>query len=114
MANLITKSDETFERAKAVIPGGISGHYGSFIRKNGPKFFSKSEGSRFWDVDGNEYIDLMCAYGPMVLGYNHPVVNEAALEQLRDGGEEVSRSRAAHAPILQLDHLDPVLRRRAP
>ena len=85
MANVITKSDETFERAKAVIPGGISGHYGSFVRKNGPKFFSKSEGSRFWDVDGNEYIDLMCAYGPMVLGYNHPVVNEAALEQLKYG-----------------------------
>ena len=85
MENVITKSDETFERAKAVIPGGISGHYGSFVRKNGPKFFSKSEGSRFWDVDGNEYIDLMCAYGPMVLGYNHPVVNEAALEQLKYG-----------------------------
>ena len=85
MANVITKSDEIFERAKTVIPGGISGHYGSFVRKNGPKFFSKSEGSRFWDVDGNEYIDLMCAYGPMVLGYNHPVVNEAALEQLKHG-----------------------------
>ena len=67
MANVITKSDEIFERAKTVIPGGISGHYGSFVRKNGPKFFSQSEGSRFWDVDGNEYIDLMCAYGPMVL-----------------------------------------------
>ena len=85
MSNVITKSDEIYERAKAVIPGGISGHYGAFVRKSGPKFFSKSEGSRFWDVDGNEYIDLMCAYGPMVLGYNNPVVNEAALAQLRLG-----------------------------
>jgi len=74
-----------YERAKAVIPGGINGHYGFSVKKNGPKYFSRSEGSRFWDVDNNEFIDYMCAYGPMILGYNHPTVDEAALKQLKAG-----------------------------
>lgn len=81
----VTQSDSLYERARTVIPGGIHGHYGYAVRKTGPKFFSRSQGSRFWDVDGNEYIDYMCAYGPMILGYNHPVVDEAALAQLKAG-----------------------------
>lgn len=83
--NDVSKSDSLYERAKAVIPGGIHGHYGAYVRKSGPKFFSRSEGAHFWDVDDNEYIDYMCAYGPMVLGYNHPVVDEAVLKQLKAG-----------------------------
>lgn len=83
--NEVSKSNSLYERAKAVIPGGIYGHYGYSVRKSGPKFFSRSEGSRFWDVDDNEYIDYMCAYGPMILGYNHPAVDEAVLKQLKAG-----------------------------
>ena len=83
--NNISRSDELYERAKAVIPGGIYGHYGFSVRKTGPKFFSESKGSHFRDVDGNEYIDYMCAYGPMILGYNHPAIDEAALQQLKVG-----------------------------
>jgi glutamate-1-semialdehyde 2,1-aminomutase len=74
-----------YARAKDVIPGGIYGHYGYSVRETGPTFFSRSEGAHFWDVDGNEYIDYMCAYGPMILGYNHPVVDEAAQAQYRKG-----------------------------
>ncbi len=85
MPNDISESDAWYQRAKAVIPGGIYGHYGYSIRQTGPKFFSKSEGSRFWDIDGNEYIDYMCAYGPMILGYNHPGVDAAVLAQLKLG-----------------------------
>ena len=81
----MSTSDALYARAKSVIPGGIFGHYGYFVRESGPKFFSKSEGSHFWDVDGNEYIDFMCAYGPMILGYNHPGVDAAALNQLKAG-----------------------------
>ncbi len=83
--NDVSKSNSLYERAKAVVPGGIYGHYGYSVRKSGPKFFSRSEGSRFWDVDDNEYIDYMCAYGPMILGYNHPAVDEAVLKQLKAG-----------------------------
>lgn len=81
----VSKSSEMYARAKAVIPKGIYGHYGYAVRKGSPTFFSRSEGARFWDLDGNEYIDYMCAYGPMILGYNHPVVDEAARKQYQAG-----------------------------
>jgi glutamate-1-semialdehyde 2,1-aminomutase len=74
------KSNELFNRASNVIPGGIPGHQSPTLLVFGssPCFIERAEGSRFWDVDGNEYIDYMCAYGPMVIGYNHPKVEEAA------------------------------------
>jgi len=50
-----------------------------------PLYFSKAEGSHFVDVDGNKFIDYMCAYGPSILGYNHPVVDAAAKEQVNRG-----------------------------
>lgn len=77
------KSNELFNRASNVIPGGIPGHQSPTLLVFGssPCFIERAEGSRFWDVDGNEYIDYMCAYGPMVLGYNHPKVEEAAQAQ---------------------------------
>ncbi|MFO7962856.1 MAG: aminotransferase class III-fold pyridoxal phosphate-dependent enzyme [Desulfobacterales bacterium] len=88
-----TQSQSLYERAKKVIPGcpfcpdgGIYGHYSTSVWARGnPVYFSRSEGSRFWDVDGNSYIDYMCAYGPMILGYNHPVVDAAALDQYKKG-----------------------------
>ena len=75
----VSNSGHLLERAKEVIPGGVFGHYGFSVREGSPSFFSRAQGARFWDVDDNEYVDLMCAYGPMILGYNHPVVDEAAL-----------------------------------
>ena len=77
----VKKSDELLRKAKEVIPGGIFGHYKYAIRDSGPKFFAKAQGAYFWDVDENKYIDLMCAYGPSILGYNHPEVEEAANSQ---------------------------------
>ena len=73
----VPKSDEYLNKAKKVIPGGIFGHYKYALRESGPKFFLRSEGAYFWDVDENRYIDLMCGYGPSILGYNHPEVEEA-------------------------------------
>lgn len=73
----VTKSNEYFKKAKEVIPGGIFGHYKYAVRDTGPKFFSRSEGAYFWDLDDNRYVDLMCGYGPSILGYNHPEVEEA-------------------------------------
>ena len=87
--NKLTRSDELFLKAKAVIPGGIFGHYKYSVGESAPKFFSKAKDSYFWDVDGNKFIDLMCAYGPMILGYNNPVVDKAAQQQY-DLGNTVS------------------------
>ena len=90
-----SKSEEMFSRAKAVIPGGIFGHYGGAVKRPGPRFFSRSDGAHFWDVDGNEYIDYMCAYGPMILGYNDRVVDAAAQAQ-----EELGNTVSLAAPIM--------------
>ena len=84
------KSRELFNRAKKVIPSGVYGHLGPaeglFIPvKKWPLFSERAEGTYFWDVDGNKYIDYMCAYGPNVLGYNDPDVDAAAMAQLKLG-----------------------------
>ncbi|WP_062306387.1 aminotransferase class III-fold pyridoxal phosphate-dependent enzyme [Demequina subtropica] len=80
------KSLEAFDRARRVIPAGIPGHQGPtegcYIPRDAfPLFSSRAEGTRFWDLDGNEYLDYMCGYGPNVLGYGDPVVDEAARRQ---------------------------------
>lgn len=81
------KSRALFERAAKVIPCGIPGHFSPApcVPVDAYPFYTQSaEGARFRDVDGNEFIDYMCAYGPMILGYRHPKVDEAYLAQLKD------------------------------
>jgi len=83
-----SESHELFKRAAQVIPCGIYGHYSPapLIPADAYPFFStRGEGAHFWDADGNEFIDYMCSYGPMVLGYNHPKVDEAYLAQIKQG-----------------------------
>src|SRR6266700_2799843 len=65
------------ERARAVIPGGMYGHQAAPGAAY-PQFMRGGRGARIWDVDGNEYVDLMCSYGPVVLGHQHPAVEVAA------------------------------------
>ncbi|MCM3696036.1 aminotransferase class III-fold pyridoxal phosphate-dependent enzyme [Microbacterium oleivorans] len=82
------KSLAAFRRAQRVIPGGIPGHLGPteglhLPHEGFPKFAVRAEGTRFWDLDGNEFIDWMCAYGPNVLGYDDPDVAAAAREQAK-------------------------------
>jgi len=50
-----------------------------------PMYIERGEGARLYDVDGNEYLDFICALGPITLGYNYPAVNEAITEQLKRG-----------------------------
>ncbi len=85
-----TKSHELFGRAAKVIPGGIYGHQGPangcFIPNTAfPYFSERAKGTYFWDVDGNRFIDYMCAYGPNILGYCDDDVDNAAIEQARIG-----------------------------
>src|SRR4029077_286949 len=73
---------ELDERAAKALPRGVAGHFSPQVNWPGsPHFIARAEGSRIWDVDGNEYIDLMCAWGPIVIGYQHPEVEEAAPRQ---------------------------------
>ena len=83
------KSDELFLKAQELIPGGIFGHYKFAVREEGPKFFSKAKNAYFWDIDGNKYLDLICGWGPMILGYNNSKIDKAARTQY-DLGNTVS------------------------
>jgi glutamate-1-semialdehyde 2,1-aminomutase len=84
----ITRSYETWERFRAVNPlGGIYYSrqpaftaYGDF-----PTFITRAEGCRLTDVDGNTYLDFVCGYGPIILGYGHPEVQAAAARQEAKG-----------------------------
>jgi glutamate-1-semialdehyde 2,1-aminomutase len=77
------KSAALMERARKVVPGGIYGHQNPMLltRDCYPSFFARGEGSHVWDVDGNEFIDYICSYGPIVLGHRNPKVEEAARRQ---------------------------------
>ena len=86
MARDFSQSLALFERASHVIPGGIYGHTtpAAVLPGRSPYYAVRASGSRYWDADGNEYIDYMCGYGPVVLGHQHPAVEEAAEKQRRD------------------------------
>jgi glutamate-1-semialdehyde 2,1-aminomutase len=77
-----TVDAELRRRARVVIPGGMYGHQAAGpLPPEYPQFMRAGRGARIWDVDGNEYVDLMCSYGPVVLGHQHPAVEDAAAEQ---------------------------------
>jgi glutamate-1-semialdehyde 2,1-aminomutase len=80
--NIANRDQELRERAKRVIPGGMWGHMNAArLPPEYPQYFAKAEGARIWDVNGREYVDFMCAWGPMVLGYRDPDVEAAVRAQ---------------------------------
>ena len=84
----MTASDaELRERAARVIPGGMYGHLNAALLAPAyPQFFERGEGCRQWDVDGREYIDFMCSWGPIVLGHRASARwRQAAARQLALG-----------------------------
>lgn len=101
-----TKSRTQFDRAARVIPSGVYGHLGPaegcFIPVSAyPQFSERAQGTYFWDIDGNRYIDYMCAYGPNILGYNDPDVDEAARRQ-REKGDCVTAPSAVMIDFAEL------------
>lgn len=73
-------------RARRVVPGGMWGHLNAARLPDGyPQFFASAEGCRVRDVDGREYIDFMCSWGPVLLGHRHPEVEAAARAQADRG-----------------------------
>ena len=84
----ITNSLELFEEAKTLVPGGVLGARkpGDFIMGEYPIFLEYGKGCRLTDVDGNEYIDFLCGYGPIILGYREEEVDDAVIQQIKDKG----------------------------
>jgi glutamate-1-semialdehyde 2,1-aminomutase len=78
----IDKSIALFDRAKSLMPGGVNSPVRAFKNINGnPIFFEKAKGAYLFDADGNEYIDYIGSWGPMIMGHSHPKVVEAIKNQ---------------------------------
>ena len=75
-----------FARAQKVIPGGVNSPVRAFKAVGGtPPFIARARGAKLWDVDGNEYLDYLGSWGPMILGHAYPSVVEAVREAARQG-----------------------------
>ena len=82
----MTKSEELFQRAVKRIPGGVNSPvraYGSV--EEAPRFIQGAVGSKIFDVDGNEYIDYIDSWGPMILGHNNQQIKEAVIRASENG-----------------------------
>jgi len=75
-----------FDRAKALIPGGVNSPVRAFRAVGGtPRFVQKAQGAYFWDANGQRYIDYIGSWGPMILGHGHPAVVEAVQKAVLEG-----------------------------
>jgi len=80
------RSEELFARAREVTPGGVNSPVRAFGAVGGvPRFMVRGSGPYLTDADGREYVDLVCSWGPMILGHAHPAVVSAVAEALVDG-----------------------------
>jgi glutamate-1-semialdehyde 2,1-aminomutase len=80
------KSSDLFEKAKKLIPGGVNSPVRAFKSVGGvPRFISRASGSKIYDIEGGEYIDYVCSWGPMILGHAHPAVINAITEAAGKG-----------------------------
>ena len=82
----MTRSETLFAAAQKVLPGGVNSPVRA-CRAVGtyPRFLEKGKGSHVWDADGNEYIDLICSWGPLILGHCNEEVEQAVLEAVKSG-----------------------------
>lgn len=80
------KSGKLFQKALKIIPGGVNSPVRAFKAVGGnPLFIKKAKGSRIYDVDGNEYIDYVLSWGPLILGHSHPKVVNALKSAVENG-----------------------------
>ncbi|WP_281559589.1 glutamate-1-semialdehyde 2,1-aminomutase [Thalassomonas sp. RHCl1] len=80
------KSQQLFENAKDIIPGGVNSPVRAFNGVGGtPCFIKRAEGAYIYDADDKAYIDYVGSWGPMILGHNHPAIREAVIETAQNG-----------------------------
>jgi glutamate-1-semialdehyde 2,1-aminomutase len=80
------RSEAAFERAKTVTPGGVNSPVRAFMSVGGtPRFIARASGAYLYDIDGNELVDLVCSWGPILLGHAHPDVIGAVNDAARRG-----------------------------
>ncbi|MED7928216.1 glutamate-1-semialdehyde 2,1-aminomutase [Nonomuraea sp. LP-02] len=82
----IERSEDLFARARRIVPGGVNSPVRAFGAVGGtPRFMAAGQGPYITDVDGNRYVDLVCSWGPMILGHRHPAVVDAVSEAVAHG-----------------------------
>jgi glutamate-1-semialdehyde 2,1-aminomutase len=80
------KSEQLFEKAKTLFPGGVNSPVRAFGSVGGtPRFITKGKGSRVWDADGTEYIDFCASWGPLILGHANEKIENAIIEAVKNG-----------------------------
>jgi glutamate-1-semialdehyde 2,1-aminomutase len=80
------RNQQLFERAKALIPGGVNSPVRAFRAVGGtPRFVQRAQGAYFWDANDKRYIDYIGSWGPMILGHGHPAVVEAVQKAVLEG-----------------------------
>lgn len=84
----LDKSMALYAEAQTLVPGGVAGirRPYNFVEGEYPIFFDEGKGGRIRDVDGNEYIDYLCAYGPIIIGYREEEIDNAVIEQIKNKG----------------------------
>ena len=98
----LSKSEKLFAQAQQYIPGGVNSPVRSFRAVGGtPPFIAKGSGAHIWDEDGNEYIDYLGSWGPLVLGHAHPAVVDA-LKTAAAGGTSFGAPVAQEVELAQL------------
>jgi len=84
----LDNSINSFEHSKTLVPGGVLGirRPYNFVEGEYPIFVENGKGGRIVDVDGNEYVDFLCAYGPIILGYREEEIDKAVIQQILEKG----------------------------
>lgn len=86
MTQSTSRSEQLFSAAQVSIPGGVNSPVRAFNGVGGtPRFIAKADGAYLYDVDGNQYIDYVGSWGPMLLGHNHPAIKQAVLTAVENG-----------------------------
>ncbi len=109
------RNQQLFERARALIPGGVNSPVRAFRAVGGtPRFVQRAQGAYFWDANGAKYIDYIGSWGPMILGHGHPRVLEAVQRAVQEGFSfgaptereiELAEEIAKHLPAVEMVRL---------
>jgi glutamate-1-semialdehyde 2,1-aminomutase len=115
MTQNIDRNQQLFERARALIPGGVNSPVRAFRAVGGtPRFVQRAQGAYFWDANGERCIDYIGSWGPMILGHGHPRVLEAVQRAVQEGFSfgaptereiELAEAIASHLPSVEMVRL---------
>jgi 3-aminobutanoyl-CoA transaminase len=99
----LERSNKLYEQSQELIPGGVPGirRPYNFVPGEYPIFFESAKGGRVRDVDGNEYIDMLCAYGPIIIGHREEELDRAVIDQIQNKGFCMSLCQEIQVKLVQ-------------